>query len=145
MENLDALYSYKGEEPRPLPEKLRLSDGTTRTDPSTFTEAEILDAGYTGPYTRPDVSDQDGMIGWDSENLEYVVTTFEDHMWMARRKAERNKALADTDYTQMPDNPMSAEDKQRWANFRQALRDYPATTTDPKNEGIPLPAQFFGE
>jgi len=145
MAEITNLYSYKGADPHPLPEKLRLSDGTTRTDPSTFTDAEIADAGFTGPYTRPDVDDLDGMIGWDSENLEYVVTLFDNHQWMARRKQERNQALADTDYTQMPDNPMSAEDKQRWANFRQALRDWPANTSDPKTDPLPVPADFFGE
>ena len=36
MAEITNLYSYKGADPHPLPEKLRLSDGTTRTDPSTF-------------------------------------------------------------------------------------------------------------
>ena len=144
MAEITNLYSYKGADPHPLPERLRLSDGTTRTDPSTFTNAEITDAGFTGPYTRPDVDDQDGMIGWNSEKLEYEVTMFDNDQWMARRKAERNKFLSDTDYTQMPDSPMSAEDKQSWANYRQALRDWPANSTDAKNDQFPVPADFFG-
>lgn len=143
MVDLTALYSFKGEEPRPLPEKIRLSDGTTRTDNSSFTEEEILDAGYTGPYTRPEISDRDGMIGWDSENLEYVVTMFEDHMYLTELKRQRYSILLDTDWTQLPDSPLSDDDKQKWANFRQALRDFPETCEDPKNYQLPLPVDFF--
>lgn len=40
------LYSYKGAEPTILPERIRLSNGMTRTDSSTFTQEEIEDAGY---------------------------------------------------------------------------------------------------
>jgi hypothetical protein len=31
------LYSYQGAEPAALPHRIRLSDGSTRTDASTFT------------------------------------------------------------------------------------------------------------
>ena len=141
MAEITNLYSYKGADPHPLPEKLRLSDGTTRM---IIIPIEITDAGFTGPYTRPDVDDQDGMIGWNSEKLEYEVTMFDNDQWMARRRIERNRELASTDYTQMPDNSMSAEDKQSWANYRQALRDWPANSTDAKNDQFPVPADFFG-
>ena len=40
------LYSYNGEYPTDIPERIRLSDGSTRTDSSTYTEEEIADAGY---------------------------------------------------------------------------------------------------
>lgn len=35
----------------------------------------------------------------------------------------RNRALQSTDYTQLEDAPISAEDKAAWATYRQALRD----------------------
>jgi len=38
-------------------------------------------------------------------------------------KQNRNTILNETDYTQMPDNPMPAEKKEAWAKFRQELRD----------------------
>jgi hypothetical protein len=38
-------------------------------------------------------------------------------------KIRRNELLDKTDYTQMPDNKMSAEKKEAWAKFRQELRD----------------------
>lgn len=36
----------------------------------------------------------------------------------------RNAKLADSDWTQLPDAPLSAEKKQEWAVYRQYLRDY---------------------
>lgn len=41
------LYSLNGAYPTTLPYRIRLSDGSTRTDPSTFTDEEIADAGYS--------------------------------------------------------------------------------------------------
>ena len=38
-------------------------------------------------------------------------------------RATRNKLLADTDWTQMNDSPLSNEDKTSWATYRQELRD----------------------
>lgn len=145
MRDLEALYSYQGQEPQPLPDRIRLSDGTSRTDISTFTDEEILDAGYTGPYVRPehDPNDlRDGMLSWDSENLEYVVTHFEDHMFMTELRRQRNRVLQDTDWTQMSDSPLTEEEKLKWANFRQALRDFPSTVVDPRNSSLPLPVDY---
>lgn len=38
-------------------------------------------------------------------------------------RLERNKQLQRSDWTQMPDSPLSAEKKQEWAVYRQGLRD----------------------
>jgi len=40
------LYSHNGKYPEKLPNRIRLSDGSTRTDKHTFTSEEIADAGY---------------------------------------------------------------------------------------------------
>jgi len=39
----------------------------------------------------------------------------------------RASLLAASDWTQMPDSPLTAEQRQAWADYRQALRDFPAT------------------
>lgn len=41
-----SLYSFDQGEPKGLPFKIRLSNGSVRTDPSSFTDEEIADAGY---------------------------------------------------------------------------------------------------
>jgi len=40
----------------------------------------------------------------------------------------RNAFLRDSDWTQFSDSPLSAEQKQAWATYRQALRDLPANS-----------------
>ena len=35
----------------------------------------------------------------------------------------RNKLLADSDWTQLPDSPLSTSVKTEWATYRQTLRD----------------------
>lgn len=42
-------------------------------------------------------------------------------------RAERNRLLAASDYTQMPDAPLTAAQRSAWRSYRQALRDLPAT------------------
>ena len=56
---------------------------------------------------------------------------------MAERKmlsirVQRNTLLSASDWTQMPDAPLTADKKAAWAAHRQALRDFPATC-DPDN------------
>ena len=45
-------------------------------------------------------------------------------------RLDRNKLLAQSDWTQVADAPVN---QQAWATYRQALRDLPASTTDPAN------------
>lgn len=46
---------------------------------------------------------------------------------------ERNLRLAYTDWTQLPDAPLTEEQKAAYAEYRQALRDVPAQEEFPKN------------
>ena len=48
---MSQLYSFKGQDPKEIPNRIRLSDGTTKTDRTTFTADDLTDAGFTGPYT----------------------------------------------------------------------------------------------
>jgi hypothetical protein len=47
------LYSYKNQYPKRLPHRIKFDDGTSRTDASTFTEAEIAAAGYVAVEPKP--------------------------------------------------------------------------------------------
>lgn len=58
------LYSLNGERPAPLPFRIRLSNGFTRTDPSTFTPEEIAAAGYSGPFTEPPYDPATQALDW---------------------------------------------------------------------------------
>jgi len=47
------LYSFRDQRPAPLPERIRLANGFTKRDSTTYTAEEIAYAGYVGPYTEP--------------------------------------------------------------------------------------------
>lgn len=55
--------------------------------------------------------------------------TYTDEEFLRER---RNELLLNSDYTQLPDSPLTSAKKQEWATYRQALRDLP-TTADPSN------------
>ena len=46
-------YTINGSTPAPLPFRLTMPDGSTRTDPSSFTPEEIADAGYVDAPAPP--------------------------------------------------------------------------------------------
>lgn len=52
----------------------------------------------------------------------------EARQWKELRKT-RNILLASTDWTVMPDSPLSAEKQAEFREYRQALRDYPQNWT----------------
>lgn len=137
MANPTALYSYQGQEPKVLPFKIRLNDGTAPSDPSTYTDEQIAEAGFTGPYTFPEHEELSQRVNWDSENLEYVVEDFlvpgfdmtEEEVWAGIRNV-RNILLTESDWTVLSDAPFTITQKQEALDYRKSLRDYPSTITD---------------
>ena len=87
-----------------------------------------------------------------TENCNQVNPTFENGEWVtawqvtsasadeiAQRLADesefvrqdRNERLADCDWTQLADSPLSSADKTAWATYRQSLRDLPSAAGFP--------------
>lgn len=58
------LYSFNNARPEPLPFRITLPSGFTRTDPSSFTEEEISAAGFTGPYVEPSYDPTTQQLLW---------------------------------------------------------------------------------
>jgi|SaaInlStandDraft_1057018.scaffolds.fasta_scaffold204756_2 uncharacterized membrane protein len=57
---------------------------------------------------------------------------------------ERRRALAESDWTQAADSPLSDENKQKWKEYRQALRDAPSKyENNPIEENTYLPDPPF--
>lgn len=86
----------------------------------------------------------------DIENYRYDLSTRSiveiSQSILTQRKAEeawsilrlnRASLLTGSDWTQMPDSPLSDVKKEEWAIYRQALRDLPSSTTDPSNPTWP--------
>lgn len=56
----------------------------------------------------------------------------------------RNELLAKSDWTQLPDSPLSPEMKQAWAEYRKALRDITDQENWPASINFPLePGQII--
>lgn len=65
-------------------------------------------------------------------NGEYTIETIEDvSMTAEEARAERDKLLAETDWTQVLDAPIDATTREAYRTYRQALRDIP------EQEGFP--------
>ena len=58
----------------------------------------------------------------------------DDLTYLARLRYWRDIELSRTDWTQVADAPV---DKTAWATYRQALRDLPASNTDPRKIELP--------
>ncbi len=126
------LYSYQGSRPQLLPFRIRLSDGSTRTDPSTFTREEITASGYAGPYTQPSYNTKTEVLDWNGS--EYFVRPYNtqelEEQWNKVRE-QRNRLLKDSDWTQISDYNLELENKDQWRVYRQKLRDLPEVQSNP--------------
>lgn len=59
-----ALYSHNGAYPATLPFRILLSDGRTRTDPTSFTGPELTDAGYVAVDNPPSFDPNTEALTW---------------------------------------------------------------------------------
>jgi hypothetical protein len=53
-------------------------------------------------------------------------------------RSKRNSLLAESDWTQFPDSPLSPEKRAEWAAYRKALRDLPENLEDPESVKWPV-------
>ena len=54
--------------------------------------------------------------------------------WHERMRLRRDRLLKESDWTQLPD---ATCDREAWATYRQALRDFPATWTPGSEADFP--------
>lgn len=66
---------------------------------------------------------QDGVVVSKSQS---DIDSFNIKITQDNLRYIRNNMLLQTDWTQMPDAPLSSEQKQQWATYRQQLRDLPS-------------------
>lgn len=93
------LYTKNGSYPQPIPFRIRLSDGSTRTDPSSFTPEEIADAGYTAVSDMP-VPNSVQKVSWNSQTSQWILEdkTLEDlqaekELIWSQIRAERDRRI----------------------------------------------------
>ena len=91
--------------------------------------AVVADEAVGGSWLQSDTANIGDL--YDGEKFTAPPTSQEDidAAWKTLR-AQRDAKLAASDWTQLADAPVDAS---AWADYRQALRDVPANTTDPLN------------
>tara|TARA_B100001939_G_scaffold262361_1_gene229407 strand:+ start:1353 stop:1835 length:483 start_codon:yes stop_codon:yes gene_type:complete len=138
------LYSYKTEYPTTkIPEMITLSDGSTRTDSSTFTSDELLDAGYVEVSNPPDYDQETHKLVWTGTEWQIIslteseITAINDRRWQSIRQIREDKIktvewrimrnLSETrqGITTTTDNIADLD------AYVQALRDITTSTTNP--------------
>ena len=62
--------------------------------------------------------------------------------WKSIKKV-REELMLSTDYTQMPDTPITDESKAEFATYRQILRDLPNVNSDPFNVRFPFLPKYI--
>lgn len=86
------LFSDNGAAPAELPQRVRLNDGSTRTDSSTFTADELEDWGFAGPIAVPAYTPSLERLIWKAEQGAYVVEAIPETELEAQRLASLRAA-----------------------------------------------------
>lgn len=116
-------YSYKGAYPTQLPNRIVLSDGSTRTDKTTFTAEEIADAGWV-EVSAPPAAQHPNKLEWNGS--QWVVRAPNASEIAFKRQEIRNfctRRLAETDYKVIKAYETGSTLDQAYATYRQELRD----------------------
>tara|TARA_Y100000114_G_C11571096_1_gene236435 strand:+ start:131 stop:565 length:435 start_codon:yes stop_codon:yes gene_type:complete len=129
------LYSFKGNFPDVLPDRIRLSNGETKTDKSNFTDSDLADAGYILAPDKPDVSSYDfHVLNWSSDSDKWLLRTeptdAEKNREMAVVRNQRDELLKEADIISLRSLENGIIDP-HIKKYKQALRDIPTTIKTP--------------
>ena len=91
----------------------------------------VLNPGGRSPFKVVDPAAQTVTFdqeGYDQRNVNGEWGSF---------RTKRNTKLAETDWTQAADSPLTDEVKTEWQTYRETLRNLPSNTPDPANPTWP--------
>lgn len=83
------MYSFLGRYPGQIPFRIRLPDGSTLSDPATFTDQTLALCGYTAVNDKPTVPDSQIVI-WDYEAINWVIRDKNEQELANDREAKNN-------------------------------------------------------
>ena len=138
------LYSYKTEYPSSkISQRIRLSDGSTRTDSSTFTSDQLLDAGYVEVSNPPDFNQETHKLVWTGTEWQIVILTESEisdrnvKRWDVIRKIREDKikhvewrVMRNLSETRQGVTP-TTDNISDLDTYIQSLRDITSSTTNP--------------
>ena len=141
-------YSVNGDYPiTTLPHRIRLSNGLTKTDNTTFTDSDLVSAGITTVADNPSYNANTQKLVWNRETTEWDVTELTqdeldqitDSKWIQVR-SQRDYLLSEADQ-----RVLRYQSEERAGitthtdsisdldTYMQELRDIPQTNTNPDN------------
>lgn len=141
-------YSVNGDYPiTTLPHRIRLSNGLTKTDNTTFTDSDLVSAGITTVADNPSYNTNTQKLVWNRETTEWDVTELTqdeldqitDSKWIQVR-SQRDYLLSEADK-----RVLRYQSEERAGitthmdsisdldTYMQELRDIPQTNTNPDN------------
>lgn len=143
------LYSLNKAEPKELPFKIYLSNGSVRTDPSSFTNDEITDAGYVLAGFEPTYDSATQKATWDgtawvvSNKTAEELQAEKDILWKEIRE-QRDQKINEVEWritrylseTRQGINP-TTDTISDLDTYVQALRDI-TKQSDPSNITFPV-------
>ena len=80
---------------------------------------------------RPRLSGSAWVQVWRVESLSTEEAKLAFDGALASLRADRDERLRMSDWTQMSDSPLTADQRAAWVKYRQALRDLPGATANP--------------
>jgi hypothetical protein len=141
-------YSINGDYPTTtLPHRIRLSNGLTKTDSTTFTNSDLVSAGITTVADTPSYNTNTHKLVWNREITEWDVTELDENelanlnteKWISVRD-QRDFLLSEADQrvlryqseerTGITTHTDSISDLD---TYMQQLREIPQTNSDPDN------------
>lgn len=138
------LYSIKGEYPiETLPHRIRLSDGSTRTDNSTFTDSDLSNAGITTVSNPPDFNQETHKLVWSGTEWQTVSLTESEISARNNQRWQEIRETRDAKIKEIEWRIMRYQSETRQGveertdniveldTYIQALRDITSTTTNP--------------
>jgi hypothetical protein len=117
------IYSYKNQYPAPLPHRIILSNGLSRTDNTTFTAEEILDAGYVDVDQPPTVEYPNRLEWAGTEWLVRSPNENEISQQIQQIQSNCQRLLLETDYKVIKAVEIGVPVEAHVVSYRQQLRD----------------------
>ena len=113
-----------------------MADKYAKIENGTVTNIVMADADFAASQGLV-LASADAEIGGTYDGSAFtrkpVVDNRTDEEKAEEIRSQRKSLIKATDWTQMPDSPLSDADKAVWQTYRQALRDVPSQATFPNS------------
>ncbi len=141
-------YSVNGDLPIPyLPHRIRLSNGLTKTDNTTFTDSDLVSAGITTVADVPSYNPNTHKLVWNSGTTEWDVTELssDELLGLTNSKWIQVRERRDLLLSRADQRVLRYQSEERAGitthtdsisdldTYMQELRDIPQTNSDPDN------------